>query len=122
MTSACLKLGTEIACKAHEVAAFVARFSNGGSGAAKPKSASTSRTMTSIEQFLLSDAVVEKEGARLKASDLHAAYSRWCKKNKLTPISLRDNAFGSAITAEGYESKRSNGIVYLDIEVKIGRE
>jgi ParB/RepB/Spo0J family partition protein len=111
-----LKLGTEIACKAHEVAAFVARFAK-SNAPAKPKPASTSRTMTSIEQFLLSDAVVEKEGARLKASDLHAAYSRWCKKNKLTPLSLRDNAFGAAITAEGFESKRSNGIVYLGIEV-----
>lgn len=112
--SQAVAFSTEIDAKASEVPAFVARFD-------KPVSSKPGigqRTMTSIEQFLLSDAVATKDGERIKAADFHAAYEKWCKKNRLTAFAINHNAFGAAIEAEGIEKKRlSTGWHYLDIQV-----
>lgn len=115
-----VQFATEIDCKGAEVPGFIARFK--AAPAATPKATAkpggkATQTMSSIEQFLHSKALVDKPGARIKAADLHGAYVKWCKGQKLEPLPLNgaNNAFGAAIEEMGIKKIRSNGFHYLDI-------
>lgn len=106
---------TYIDCKAAEVPKLIERFKatrdkpQGVPGIAR-------KTMSSIEQFLYSDAVIDKHGGQIKAGDLHAAYATWCEKKKLTALSLNSNEYGAAFTEMQIEKKRlKTGWHYLDI-------
>lgn len=54
---------------------------------------------------------------RIKAADLHAAYTDWCKPLKHKPVPINATAWGAAIEAAGIEKIRSNGFQYVGIEM-----
>ncbi len=111
-----IKFATEIVSKASETPAFIERFNKAAAKGKDATAAATTKAGTSIEQFL-AVGIVKKAGGRIKAGDLHAAYSAWCKKQKLDalPLNGANNAFGRAMRLAGVETIRSNGIQYTGI-------
>ena len=63
----------------------------------------------------LSVALVPERGGEVKAGVIYAAYTAWCEVNALRPASLR--SFGDSMGERGYEKKRGNYVVYLDVRL-----
>ncbi|WP_428309282.1 ParB/RepB/Spo0J family partition protein [Hydrocarboniphaga sp.] len=85
---------------------------------AKPaKPATEQGEETDIEWFLRINVDRSDEGAKLKGAMLFERYERWCKSEKLKPLS--GNNLALALEAQGIERKRLNiGVHYLGCKLK----
>lgn len=63
----------------------------------------------------LEECITPREGSRAKSSELFALFSAWAKANGAAE--WQQMGFTKAMEDRGFESKRSNGIQWLDIEM-----
>jgi P4 family phage/plasmid primase-like protien len=84
------------------------------------KATSEYRKEEDIVAGFLDDVCYEKPGEFTFASDLYAAYHKWCRENGEEP--KNQHAFGRAMTEKGYQRTNNGGTRYLDLTLKCDKD